>query len=94
MFSIAYHKTTKKLIMARRDTATVGEVPQPQEHLEQYCSDNDLNTQDYIALEYPFDKKLQVTFGNHVYNESTGKIEADPNYVPPPPPEPITPPTN
>ena len=80
--------------MARNDTTTVGQVPQPQEQLEQYCSDNDLNPADYIALELPFDKKLQVIFGNHVYNESTGIIEEDPNYVPPTPPEPIVPPTN
>lgn len=79
--------------MARRDNSTNVVALTPQQHLEQYCLDNDLNSQNYTALEYPWDAKLQVIFGNHVYNESAQKIEADPNYVaPPPPPPPEVPP--
>ena len=85
MFSIAYLNTTKKLILARME---VGSAPleSPQQQLELHCEMNDLDPADYTALEIPYDKKLRVVLGNHVFNEVTGKIEEDPNYVEPTPP--------
>lgn len=94
MFSIAYLKNTKKIAWARVDSSSLNDLLTPQELLERYCEDNELNINEYIALELPHDKKLRIVIGNHIYNETTGKIEEDPNYVPPPPPPPIEPPTN
>jgi hypothetical protein len=92
MFTIAYFKNTKKIAWSRFDSSTLNDLLTPQQLLERYCDDNDLDVNDYIALELPWDKKLRIVIGNHVYNESAQKIEADPNYVPPPAPEPIAPP--
>jgi hypothetical protein len=98
MYSIAYNNITKKLLFTRYDDSVGVEKPTAEFWLADYCEHNDLNLADYTAVDLTaiYDKKLQVILGNHVFNESTGRIEADPNWVaPPPPPEsqiPVTPP--
>lgn len=82
MFSIAYHKESKKLMMARYDSASSAGFT-PQQHLDTHCDNNDLDANDFIAIEHPYDKKFQIIMGNHVFNETTRQIEADPNWVAP-----------
>lgn len=86
MFSIAYNKITKKILLARNDTcSSAAESLTPQQHLEIHCKANNLELADYIALELPAADNLKITFnGRQIYNESTGKIEEDPNWVAPP----------
>lgn len=91
MFSIGYHKVTKKIVRASFNIDPPSQALTPQARLVMDCDANDLDINDYVALELPWDKNLRIEFGNHIYNESTGKIEADPNYVAPPPPAPTTP---
>lgn len=93
MFVIVYHKTTKKLVQYRHDMCV------PQVHTAQYwfdlfLDDNEIGDENYTFAEIPFTKALNsIEIGNHVYNESTGQVEADPNYVRPTPPAPSVPPT-
>ena len=83
MFTIAYNKNTKKLIMAHFDNAQGMEKPSPQDRLNLHCEGNNLNVNDYVALEVPYDKNLILILGNHMYNELNNSIVADPNYAPP-----------
>lgn len=88
MFIIVYHKTTKKLVHFRHDMCA------PQVHTAQYwynifLTDNELSDENYSFAELPFTKALNaIVIGNHVYNEATQQVEADPSYVPPPKPTP------
>jgi hypothetical protein len=91
MFVIVYHKTTKKLVHYRHDMNV------PQTHTAQYwfdvfLSDNEVGDENYTFTEVPFTKALNaINIGNHVFNETTGQVEADPSYVPPTPVEPTPP---
>jgi hypothetical protein len=86
MFSIAYNKITKKILLARNDKcSSAAESLTPQQQLEIHCEANNLEPADYIALELPAAENLKITFnGKQIYNESTGKVEEDPNWVAPP----------
>ena len=88
MYSIAYNNVTKKLLFTRYDDSVGVAKPTAEFWLADYCQHNDLNPADYTAVDLTdtYDKKLQVILGNHVFNETTGAIEADPNWVAPPPP--------
>jgi hypothetical protein len=88
MYSIAYNNVTKKLLFTRRDDSVGVEKPTAEFWLADYCVNNNLNPADYTAVDLTatYDKSLQVILGNHVFNEATGAIEADPDWVAPPPP--------
>jgi hypothetical protein len=88
MHTIAYKNSDKKILFVRLDNGTAGSISTPQEWLVNYCEANNLSVSDYTAVGTAYDKKMQIIIGNHVYNEATGQIEADPSYVPPPEPEP------
>jgi hypothetical protein len=94
MYSIAYNNVTKKLLFTRYDDSVGVEKPTAEFWLADYCVHNNLNPADYTAVDLTdtYDKTLQVILGNHVFNETTGAIEADPNWVAPPPVEPPPPP--
>jgi hypothetical protein len=94
MYSIAYNNVTKKLLFTRYDDSIGVEKPTAEFWLADYCENNNLNPADYTAVDLTdtYNKNQQVILGNHVYNESTGAIEADPNWVAPPPVEPSPPP--
>lgn len=83
MFVIVYDKTTKKLVHYRHDMSA------PQAHTAQYffdlfLADNEAGDENYAFAEVPFTKALNdIVIGNHVYNEATSQVEADPNYVAP-----------
>lgn len=85
MFIIVYHKITKKLVHFRHDMCA------PQVHTAQYwynifLKDNELGDENYSFAEVSVTKALDaIIIGNHIYNESTGQVEADPNYVAPTP---------
>ena len=68
--------------MARFDTQSIHSLT-AQQHLEQFCDDNELDVANFVAMEYPYNKKFQIVLGNHMFNETTQQIEADPNYIPP-----------
>lgn len=86
MFVIIYHKTTKKIVYYRHDMS----LPQShtaQEHFNFFLDNNEVGDENYAFAEIPFTKALNnIAIGNHVYNEATGQVEADPNYVRPTPP--------
>jgi len=94
MYSIAYNNVTKKLLFTRRDDSVGVEKPTAEFWLADYCVHNNLNPADYTAVDLTatYDKTLQVILGNHVFNGATGAIEADPDWVAPPPVEPPPPP--
>ena len=91
MFVLIYNKTTKKIAHFRHDVST------PQTHSAQYyfdlfLADNEVGDENYAFAEVPFTKALNsIEIGNHVYNESTQQVEADPSYVRPTPVTPAEP---
>jgi hypothetical protein len=82
MYIIIYYKTTKKIAFYRHDTSM---QPLPaQNWFDIFLVDNDVSGEDYSFVELPFTKALNsISIGNHVYNESTQQVEADPSYVRP-----------
>jgi len=92
MFVIVYHKTTKKLIHHRHDM-NVPQTLTAQYWFDVFLSDNEVGDENYAFAEVPFTKALNdIVIGNHVFNETTGQVEADPNYVAPTPdPIPVQP---
>jgi hypothetical protein len=95
MFVIIYHKTTKKLVSYRHDMS-VPQVNTAQHWFDLFLADNEVGDENYTFAEVPFTKALNsIEIGNHVFNEATGKVEADPSYVAPVyvPPTPTTPTT-
>ncbi len=85
MFVIVYHKTTKKLVNYRHDMS----VPQTltaQYWFNVFLNDNEVSDENYAFAEVPFTKALNsIQIGDHIYNEATGQVEADPSYVAPTP---------
>ena len=81
MFVIIYHKTTKKIAQYRHDVANpISHTAQ--EYFNMFLYDNEVGNENYTFIEVPFTKLLNaIEIGNHVYNEATGQVEADPNYV-------------
>ena len=89
MYTIAYSKNSKKIILSHYDETT-GTPPDPHIRLADHCKLNGLNVNDYVAMVYPYDETFKVVFGKHVFNEATQQIDEDPNYVEPtPPPDPV-----
>jgi hypothetical protein len=90
MYSIAYNRNTKKILYTRYDDSVGIEKPNANYWLQDHCKFNNLNSVDYVAVDLTanYNPDLKVILGNHVFNESTGTIEPDPNWVAPaPPPE-------
>lgn len=88
MFVVIYHKTTKKLVSYRHDMS-VPQVNTAQYWFDLFLADNEVSDENYAFAVVPFTKALNdIVIGNHVYNLSTGKVEADPSYVAPTPVEP------
>jgi hypothetical protein len=84
MFSISYNNITKNILFIRDDNcSSSSNTLTPQQQLEIHCEINNLNVSDYTAVELPFDKTLNFVCGKYIYNESTGKVEQDPNWVAP-----------
>ena len=85
MFSLIISKATNKIVKAHMNGSLGMAIPTPQEELEIHCNDNDLDPNDYFAIEYTWDLKNPISLGKHIYNPTTGMVELDPNYVPPAP---------
>ena len=84
MFVAIYHKTTKKIVQYRHDMADPA-THTAQEYFNMFLNDNEFGDENYTFAVLPITKSLNIiTVGNHVYNEATGQIEADPNFVPRP----------
>jgi hypothetical protein len=80
MYTIAYYKTTKKIMFSRHDYSTV--MPFAFDfYFKNFCKQNKLNEDDYTVIEHTFDDNLNIVYGNHIFNEATQQIEADPSYV-------------
>jgi hypothetical protein len=86
MYTIIYHKISKKIIFTRNDVTIGDALPALNFILENHCDLNNLNSADYLISESVYNKTLAVQIGNHVFNEATLKAEPDPNYVMPIPP--------
>jgi len=84
MFVAIYHKITKKIVQYRHDTSKPV-AHTAQEYFDMFLDDNEVGDESYTFAEVAFTKALNaIEIGNHVYNESTGQVEADPSYVAPP----------
>lgn len=91
MFLVIYHKTTKKIVQHRHDMS-VPLTHKAQDYFNFFLVDNEFREDDYTFAEVPFTKALNnIVIGNHIYNESSGQVEADPNYVAPTPVTPVEP---
>jgi len=92
MFVIVYHKATKKLVHYRHDM-NVPQIHTAQYWFDVFLADNEVGDENYAFAQVPFTKTLNdIVIGNHVYNEATSQIEADPTYVAPvfvPEPSPV-----
>jgi hypothetical protein len=91
MFSVIIIKATNKILFAHQDGSVGMNKPLPQERLEQYCEDNGLDANDYLAIEYVWDLKNPINISKHIYNPANGQIEVDPNWVKPTPIAPTEP---
>jgi hypothetical protein len=86
MFFIFYKKSDKKIVLTKYEAYAGKEgALTPQQQLQTHCLLNDLNADDFSAVELAYDRNFVFVVGNHVYNETTQQIEADPNYVAPTP---------
>jgi len=86
MFFIFYKNSDKKIILCKHDAYDGANAAMtPQQQLEIHCLINNLNVDDLSAVELAYDRNFVFVVGNHVYNETTKQIEADPNYVAPTP---------
>ena len=78
-----YDKNSKKIAGFRRDLSS------PQTRTAQYYFDDFLESrrvsrESHAFAEIPYlDAHAAIAIGNHVFNESTQTVEADPSYVPP-----------
>jgi hypothetical protein len=90
---IIYAKNSKKIVASRYDDSTALSFSTAQKWLEVHCEDNDWDVNDFVVLEYPYDKKMGTFNSKHIFNESTGKVEVDPNWVQPLPSTPREEPT-
>lgn len=91
MFVIVYHKITKKIVHYRHDMS-VPQVQTAQYWFDQFLEDNEVGDENYTFAEVPHTKALNnIEIGNHVFNESTQQVEADPSYVRPTPATPTEP---
>jgi hypothetical protein len=91
MFTIFYLKSSKKITYAYKNDSVGVLIPTPQQQLAVHCDNNNLNVDDFVAIEHPWNRNLILVHGNHIYNEATQQIETDPNYVPPVEPAPVEP---
>ena len=86
MFFIFYKKSDKKIVLTKNEAyAGKDGALTPHQQLEIHCLLNNLNANDFAAVELEYDRNFVFVVGNHVYNETTKQIEADPNYVAPTP---------
>ena len=93
MFLVVFHKSTKKLVHIRHDMS-VPQVHTAQHWFNVFLADNETGDENYTFAEVQFTKALNdIVIGNHVYNEATQQVEADPSYVAPiyVPPTPVEP---
>lgn len=83
MFVVIYNKSDKKIVQYRHDTS-VPQVGTAQDYFDLFLVDNEVGDENYTFAEISFTKSLNdMVIGNHVYNEATGEVEADPSYVAP-----------
>ena len=85
MHSVIISKATNKIAFTFQDGSTGVEKPSPQDRLNQYCLDNDLDVTDFLAIEYAWDVRNPISISKHIYNPANGQIEVDPNWVQPTP---------
>jgi hypothetical protein len=83
MFVVMYDKSSKKLAGFRRDLSSP-QVCTAQYFFDRFLENNRLSSENYTFAEIPYlDAHAAIAIGNHVFNESTQTVEADPSYVPP-----------
>jgi len=82
MHYVIYHKQTKKVAEMRHDLST---TPTPlASWLHAFAKCNEVPEADYLCTEITA-QKIDFQAGNHIFNEATGLVEADPTYVHPVP---------
>jgi len=91
MYSLVINKSSNKIVLAHNDGSVRHNIPTPEEQLLIFCDNNNLNVNDFFAIEYPWDKRNPVDLSRHIYNPATGLVEDDPNWVATPPVEPPPP---
>ena len=91
MFVVMYDKSSKKIVEFRHDLSSP-QVFTAQYYFDQYLKNNKVSSESHAFAEIPYVETYgAIVIGNHVFNESTKTVEADPNYVPPVDPIPSEP---
>ena len=91
MFVVMYDKSSKKITGFRHDLSSP-QVYTAQFYFDDFLKSHRLNSDSHAFAEIPFVEACErIVIGNHVFNESTQTVEADPNYVPPVDPIPAEP---
>jgi hypothetical protein len=83
MFSFAYNKQTKFILYWRYDDVVNVEKLTAQQHLSVYCNNNNLDANNYTAIELPWNPKAQYVIGRDKFDESENRIYADTDWVAP-----------
>lgn len=55
-----------------------------QQHLAQFCEDNELNINDYALVELSVKLPKEVSHGKHIYDLATNSVIVDPTWIEPP----------
>ena len=86
-----YDKSSKKIAEFRHDTSSP-QVRTAQYYFDQFLVNRGVSSESHAFAEIPYVETYgAIVIGNHVFNESTQTVEADPNYVPPVDPIPVEP---
>jgi hypothetical protein len=91
MFVVIYDNNTKKIIEYRHDLSSP-QVRTAKYYFDQCLKNNKVSSESHAFAEIPYvETYASIVIGNHVFNESTRTVEADPSYVPPVDPIPLEP---
>ncbi len=91
MYVVIYDKSSKKIAEYRHDLSSP-QVCTAQYYFDEFLVNRRVSSESHAFAEIPFAETYgAIVIGNHVFNESTQTVEADPNYVPPVDPIPAEP---
>lgn len=83
MFLVMYDKSSKKIAQFRHDLSSP-QTCTAQYYFDQFLKGNGVSSESHAFAEIPYVETYgAIAIGNHVFNESTQTVEADPSYVPP-----------
>lgn len=82
MFICIYKKSDNIVHQIRNDTS-VPQSASAEQHLLNFCADNEIQSSDYACAEMPY-QNIDFCAGKFVYNAQTNSIVVSSNWVEPP----------